>query len=199
MLHYSRAAITKKGGRRKREEGGLSGVEGAGGLTGGTRCDWRWWGRRLAVVAAGRKRSRGLQMRREAHSWNCWSGWGESCCPGCLWEEQKLLVGWLLLLLLLLGSRWQRRRVLQRRERRSATTTWDGLVATWGGDDGENTGDDGDGGWRPRRREKGLVAGKLSSEGWFSANFAFDFLLHQVINGASIYRRWKRVISFTPG
>jgi hypothetical protein len=38
MLHYSRAAITEKGGRRRREEGGLPGVEGAGILTGGARC-----------------------------------------------------------------------------------------------------------------------------------------------------------------
>jgi len=29
--------------------------------------------------------------------------------------------------------------------------------------------------------------------------FGLDFLLSQVINGASIYRQWKRVISSTPG
>jgi len=49
-------------------------------------------------------------------------------------------------------------------------------MATWGGDDSEKTGDEGGGGWRPRWREKGPVAGKMSKEGWFSANFAFDFL-----------------------
>jgi hypothetical protein len=48
-LHCSRAAITEKGGRRRREEGGLPGVEGAGVLTGGVRCGcggeaggWLW-------------------------------------------------------------------------------------------------------------------------------------------------------------
>jgi len=39
----------------------------------------------------------------------------------------------------------------------------------------------------------------MSREGWFSANFEFDFLLLQVINGASIYRRWKRVILSSQG
>jgi hypothetical protein len=34
-LHYSHAAITEKGGRRRREEGSLLGIERAGGLTGG--------------------------------------------------------------------------------------------------------------------------------------------------------------------
>ena len=29
--------------------------------------------------------------------------------------------------------------------------------------------------------------------------FLADFLLSQVINGASIYKQWKRVISSTPG
>jgi len=48
-LHCSRAAITEKGGRRRREEGGLPGVEGVGVLTGGARCGcggeaggWLW-------------------------------------------------------------------------------------------------------------------------------------------------------------
>jgi hypothetical protein len=31
------------------------------------------------------------------------------------------------------------------------------------------------------------------------ADFGPDFLLHQVINEACIYRLWKRVISSTPG
>jgi len=90
-LHCSHAAIAEKGGIRRREEGSLPGVEGAGGLIDGARCDWRWWGRRLVVVATGRKRSRGLQRRRVAHGWNYWSGWGESYNPGCLWDEKKLL------------------------------------------------------------------------------------------------------------
>jgi hypothetical protein len=64
--------VAEKGGRRRREEGGLLGVEGVGGLTGGAMCDWRWLGRRLTLVAAGR-RSRGLQRRGEARGWNCWS------------------------------------------------------------------------------------------------------------------------------
>jgi len=34
--------VAEKGGKRRREEGGLPGVEGVGGLTGGARCDWRW-------------------------------------------------------------------------------------------------------------------------------------------------------------
>jgi len=35
-------AAEKGGRRRRREEGGLPGVEGVGGLTGDARCDWRW-------------------------------------------------------------------------------------------------------------------------------------------------------------
>jgi len=69
---------------------------------------------------------------------------------------------------------------LQRRERSGATTTWDGLMATGGGDDREKTDDEDGGGWKPRWREKaekGSVTGKMSREGWFSANFEFDFLL----------------------
>jgi len=39
MLHCSRAAITEMGGRRRRrEEGGLPGIEGDGILTGGAWC-----------------------------------------------------------------------------------------------------------------------------------------------------------------
>jgi hypothetical protein len=34
---------------------------------------------------------------------------------------------------------------------------------------------------------------------FFFVKFGLDFLLPQVINGVSIYRRWKRVISSTPG
>jgi hypothetical protein len=33
----------------------------------------------------------------------------------------------------------------------------------------------------------------------FLADFGSDFLLSQVTNGASIYRRSKRVILYTPG
>jgi len=31
--------VTEKGGRRRKEEGGLPGVEGVDGLIGGVRCD----------------------------------------------------------------------------------------------------------------------------------------------------------------
>jgi hypothetical protein len=40
---------------------------------------------------------------------------------------------------------------------------------------------------------------KRGQKGWFMADFGPNFLLAQVINEASIYRRWKRVISSTPG
>jgi len=44
LIHVAlfNATITEKGGRRRREEGSLPGVEGAGGLIGGARCNWRW-------------------------------------------------------------------------------------------------------------------------------------------------------------
>jgi len=58
--------VAEKRGKKRREEGGLPGVEGVGGLTSGARCDWRWRGRWLALVAAGR-RSRGLQRRGDVH------------------------------------------------------------------------------------------------------------------------------------
>ena len=48
-----------------------------------------------------------------------------------------------------------------------------------------------------RARERKTA--ETGAEGWFLADFGSDFLLSQVINGASIYRRWKRVISSTPG
>ena len=91
---------------------------------------------------------------------------------------------------------------MQRRERSSATTTWDVLMAFWGGDDGGKTSDKGGGGWGPRRREKEErepVVGKLGGEGWFSANFTFDFLLLQGMKSTPIYRGSKRVILFTQG
>jgi len=90
-----------------------------------------------------------------------------------------------------------------REERERFTVALGGrLVASCGGADGGKTNDEGGGGWRPQRREKeekGPVAGKLSREGWFLAIFGPDFLLLQDIKPASIYRRWKRVISSTPG
>ena len=88
-----------------------------------------------------------------------------------------------------------------REERERFTVTLGGrLMASYGGADGGKPSDEGGGGWRPQRREteeKGPVAGKLSREGWFLAEFGPEFLLPQVINGASIYRRWKRVILST--
>ena len=55
------------------------------------------------------------------------------------------------------------------------------------------------GGWNGGERERGRNCRNRGSEGWFFSNFGPDFLLPQIINGASIYMRWKRVISFTPG
>jgi len=63
--------VVEKGGRRRREEGGLPGIERVGGLTSGARCDRRWGGQQLALVAAGRRRSRGSQRRVKARGWNC--------------------------------------------------------------------------------------------------------------------------------
>jgi len=90
-LHCSRAAITEKGGRRRREEGGLPSVEGARVLTGGARCGcggeaggWLW-------SPLEEEENRGLRRRREARGWSCRSGWRESCYPGCLWEGKGLL------------------------------------------------------------------------------------------------------------
>jgi len=39
MFHCLHVVVAEKGGRRRREEGGLLGVEGVGDLTGGARCD----------------------------------------------------------------------------------------------------------------------------------------------------------------
>ena len=87
-------------------------------------------------------------------------------------------------------------------ERSGATVTWDGFMATGGGDDGEKPGDEGGGGWRPRWREKaekGLFAGKMNTEGWFSAKFELDFFLLLRMKSAPIYRGGKRVILSSPG
>jgi len=40
---------------------------------------------------------------------------------------------------------------------------------------------------------------KTREEAGFFVNFGLDFLLHQAINSASIYRRWKRAILSIPG
>jgi hypothetical protein len=40
---------------------------------------------------------------------------------------------------------------------------------------------------------------KTGEEAGFFVNFGLDFLLHQAINSASIYRRWKRAILSIPG
>jgi len=64
-------------------------------------------------------------------------------------------------------------------------------MATRGGDDGEETGDEDGGGWKPQWREKAekrSVAGKMGREGWFSANFEFDLLLPHNVKFAPIYR-----------
>jgi hypothetical protein len=45
-----------------------------------------------------------------------------------------------------------------------------------------------------RKRKK-----KTREEAGFFVNFGLDFLLHQAINSASIYRRWKRAILSIPG
>jgi hypothetical protein len=48
-------------------------------------------------------------------------------------------------------------------------------------------------------RERDLLQKTTEEEAGFFFFFGPDFLLSQVINGASIYRQWKRVISSTPG
>jgi len=49
-----------------------------------------------------------------------------------------------------------------------------------------------------RDRERKKIV-ETRQRGWFLADFEPDFLLPQAINSASIYRRWKRVISYAPG
>jgi len=53
------------------------------------------------------------------------------------------------------------------------------------------------------REERELVAEKKKRKiegcGWFFVKFGPDFILPQAIKSASIYRRWKRVISYTSG
>jgi hypothetical protein len=51
---------------------------------------------------------------------------------------------------------------------------------------------------RIKSRRRKSAAGRGRKAG-FLAYFGPNFILPQVINGASIYRRWKRVISYTPG
>lgn len=75
-------------------------------------------------------------------------------------------------------------------------------MATGGGDDGEKLGDEGDGGWRPRWREKAekmIVCRKMGAEGWFSANFELVFLLPLSMKIAPIYRAGKRAIFSSMG
>jgi hypothetical protein len=48
-------------------------------------------------------------------------------------------------------------------------------------------------------RERDLLQKTTEEEAGFFFIFGPDFLLSQVINEASIYRQWKRVISSTPG
>jgi len=50
-----------------------------------------------------------------------------------------------------------------------------------------------------RERKKNRESCRNREEADFLAYFGPDFLLHQVTNGASIYRQSKRVISSTPG
>jgi hypothetical protein len=75
-------------------------------------------------------------------------------------------------------------------------------MATGDGDDSEKLGDEGGGGWRPRWREKaekGLFAGKMNTEGWFSANFELVFSPPLSMKLAPIYRAGKRVILSSTG
>jgi len=53
---------------------------------------------------------------------------------------------------------------------------------------------EGHGGERERKERKVAETRKMAG---FLAGFGPDFLLPHVINGASIYRRWNRVISST--
>jgi hypothetical protein len=55
------------------------------------------------------------------------------------------------------------------------------------------------GGWGSEEREREGNCRNGGSTSWFFAEFAPDFILSQAINGDSIYRRWKRVISSSPG
>jgi len=90
-------------------------------------------------------------------------------------------------------------------------------AAAYGGNDGFHTADGGGGcsrrSWRKkwwwcwlsvaeeeRKRSRRIksAAGKGRKAGFF-AYFGPEFLLLQAIKPASIYRRWKRVISSTPG
>jgi hypothetical protein len=50
-----------------------------------------------------------------------------------------------------------------------------------------------------RKTEKQRESGRNREEADFLAYFGPDFLLFQAIKPASLYRRWKRVISSTPG
>jgi len=56
---------------------------------------------------------------------------------------------------------------------------------------------EGHGGEERERKERKIAETRKMAV--FLADFGPDFLLHQVTNGAYIYRRWKRVISSTPG
>jgi hypothetical protein len=53
-------------------------------------------------------------------------------------------------------------------------------------------------GMAERERERKKTA-ETRQRGWFLADFGPDFLLPRAINSASIYSRWKRVISYAPG
>ena len=52
---------------------------------------------------------------------------------------------------------------------------------------------------RRGKKKKRLVARKLGSNGWFSSDFVSSFLLFQVFNRDSIYRRCKRATLSTLG
>jgi len=52
---------------------------------------------------------------------------------------------------------------------------------------------------RERERERRQRRKKNRGGDWFFSDFGPDFLLPQAINSASIYSRWKRVISSAPG
>jgi hypothetical protein len=53
--------------------------------------------------------------------------------------------------------------------------------------------------WRELQKADGKRRKMETGGAGFFVIFGPHFLLSEVINGASIYRRWKRVISSTPG
>ena len=72
------------------------------------------------------------------------------------------------------------------------------LASCGGAGGGEACG--GSGWWLEQRGERGREKYcRNEAERLVFSDFWTQFLLSQVINGASIYKRWKRIISSTPG